>query len=61
MQWGLFCQIELIIMTIGLVASFIIYSYQNTKDSSFVKRVSLMANAIADALNSINSKKEEKK
>ena len=61
MQWGLFCQIELIIMTIGLVASFVIYSYQNTKDSSFVKRVSLMANAIADALNSINSKKEEKK
>lgn len=48
MNWGLFCQIEVILLTIGLVASFIITMRQNAKDNSFAKRVFALGKAIEE-------------
>lgn len=57
MNWGLFCQIEVILLTIGLVVSFVIAIQQNAKDNSFAKRVLALATAFEESL----KKKEEKK
>lgn len=48
MNWGLFCQIEVILLTIGLVASFIITMRQNAKDNSFAKRVFALGKALEE-------------
>lgn len=48
MNWGLFCQIEVILLTIGLIASFIITVHQNAKDNSFAKRVFALGKAIEE-------------
>lgn len=48
MNWGLFCQIEVILLTIGLVVSFIITMRQNAKDNSFAKRVFALGKAIEE-------------
>ena len=48
MSWALFCQIEVIILTCGLVASFVISARQNSKDNSFFKRVGGIAKALEE-------------
>ncbi len=48
MDWALFCQIEVILLTIGLVGSFLIYSRQNAKDNSFFKRVAAVGKALQE-------------
>ena len=65
MSWGLFCQIEVILLTLGLVIAFIIHSNQSAKDNSFFKRInalgktlSVVAKVIPDKIN-INKKEEE--
>lgn len=62
MAWGLFIQIEVIILTIGLVASFVISVKQNVKDNSFFKRIAAIGEVLGkwgkDMID--NQKKEEK-
>lgn len=48
MDWGLFCQIEVILLTIGLIISFIITMRQNAKDNSFAKRVFALGKAFEE-------------
>lgn len=48
MNWGLFCQIEVILLTIGLIVSFIIAMRQNAKDNSFAKRVFALVKAFEE-------------
>lgn len=48
MNWGLFCQIEVILLTIGLIVSFVITMQQNAKDNSFAKRVFALGKAFEE-------------
>lgn len=45
MSWALFCQIEVIVLTLGLVIAFVLSSRQNMKDNSFFKRVAAVGKA----------------
>lgn len=47
-NWGLFCQIEVILLTIGLIVSFVITMQQNAKDNSFAKRVFALGKAFEE-------------
>ena len=46
MDWILFLQIEVILLTIGLVASFIVSMQQNAKDNSFIKRSAVLSEVL---------------
>lgn len=64
MSWILFLQIEVILMTLGLVVSFILSMYQNGKDNSFAKKATAFGgifNQMADSItkNITNVKKED--
>ena len=48
MGWGLFCQIEVILLTIGLVLSFVVTVRQNAKDNSFAKRAFALGKAFEE-------------
>ena len=48
MDWALFCQIEVILLTIGLVIAFIISMLYNMKDNSFFKRVRALGVALSE-------------
>lgn len=48
MSWALFCQIEVILLTVGLVLAFVISCRQNAKDNSFFKRVSAAGKALQE-------------
>ncbi len=56
MSWLLFLQIEIILLTLGLVVSFVVSMHQNAKDNSFVKKISASVELLN---NSIAEKKEE--
>ena len=64
MSWVLFCQIEVILLTVGLVVSFIFSSRQSVKDNSFFKRFNLMTKGFAEAstalLNTFNANNVKK-
>lgn len=45
MDWMLFCQIEVIILTFGLVAAFVISFHQTAKDNSWFKRTAALGEA----------------
>ena len=59
MNWGLFCQIEVILLTIGLVTSFVITVRQNAKDNSFAKRVLALGQALAEYGKEITEKQSK--
>ena len=61
MSWALFCQIEVILLTIGLVLSFVISVRQGAKDNSFFKRVSAVGKAMDQYGRSITEKKKDEK
>lgn len=46
MSWALFCQIEVILLTLGLVISFIITARQHAKDDSFFKRIGAIGKSL---------------
>ena len=48
MNWVLFCQIEVIILTIGLVMIFVGGSIQNAKDNSFFARIASLGKALSE-------------
>lgn len=50
MGWDLFCQIEVIILTVGLVVAFVSSMWLAGKDNSFFKRVA----AIGKTINEMN-------
>ena len=57
MSWALFCQIEVILLTAGLIYAFCVSVKQNAKDNSFFKRVA----ATGSALSALGKSMEEKK
>lgn len=57
MSWDLFCQIEIIILTIGLVAVFIISKNCAYKDESFFRKVSAFGKVLGDYGNKISEMK----
>ena len=50
MSWVLFCQIEVILLTLCLIVSFVISMQQTAKDNSFFKRLGAVSKALADGL-----------
>ena len=67
MSWALFCQIEVILLTLGLVISFIIAARQHAKDDSFFKRIGAIGKSLeswgkglTSEITEKLSKKEEK-
>lgn len=54
MDWALFCQIEVIILTVGLVVAYLISMNQTTKDNSFCKRLGLFCKGIGAAIEDFN-------
>ena len=60
MSWVLFCQIEVILLTIGLVAAFVITAWQRVKDRSFYDRTSTLCKAAAEAVESLTKKMPKK-
>lgn len=52
MSWALFCQIEVILLTIGIVISFVVSMHQTTKDNSFFKRFGAISKVISDSITS---------
>lgn len=48
MDWVLFLQIEVIMLTIGLVLAFVISFRQTAKDNSFFRRTSAVAQALSE-------------
>jgi len=61
MNWGLFCQIEVILLTIGLVTSFVITVRQNAKDNSFAKRAFALGKAFEEYGKGIAEKQSKAK
>lgn len=53
MSWVLFCQIEVILLTVGLVASFVISMRQTAKDNSFFKRLRAILDGLTSGINTI--------
>lgn len=45
MSWVLFCQIEVILLTVGLVTSFVVNFHHTAKDNSWFKRISALGKA----------------
>ncbi len=60
MNWMLFCQIEVILLTIGLVISFVISMHQAAKDNSFFKRIGSVSKLMADATSAIAERMTKK-
>lgn len=58
MSWALFCQIEIILLTIGIVASFVISMRQTAKDNSFFKRMAAAGKALQEYGKSLTEKKD---
>ena len=48
MSWALFCQIEVILLTVGLVVSFVLHSYRRAKDDSFNGRIVALGKALEE-------------
>lgn len=48
MDWALFCQIEVMLLTLGLVISFTITWFYGAKDNSFFKRMTAIGKVIED-------------
>lgn len=46
MNWLLFCQIEVILLTVGLVCGFTVSMYFTQKDNSFAKRSAALGEAL---------------
>lgn len=61
MDWALFCQIEVMMLTAGLVISFIISTRQTTKDNSFFKRLKAVVEIAANGFKIEKHLKEIKK
>ena len=59
MSWALFFQIEVIILTAGLVMMFILSVYQGLKDNSFFKRTSGIAKAMSETMDAMQKKQNE--
>ncbi len=57
MSWVLFCQIEVILLTIGLVSAFVISCRQNVKDNSFYKRIGALGKALESFTKNLPDKK----
>ena len=58
MTWALFFQIEVILLTIGLVIAFVITLHQSKKDDSFFKRVASIWAALTAWGESTDKKKQ---
>lgn len=58
MSWALFCQIEVILLTVGLVSAFVISFKQNTKDNSFFKRMAAVGKVIESVSKNLPEKNQ---
>ena len=58
MSWVLFCQIEVILLTVGLVCSFVVSVNYTQKDSSFAKRSNALSEAFKAFSKDIADKRE---
>ena len=58
MSWLLFCQIEVILLTVGLVCSFVSSVYWTQKDNSFAKRSAALGEAFKAFSKDITDKRE---
>ena len=61
MEWALFFQIEVIMLTAGLIILFVISTNQALKDNSFFKRIQALAQAISDYQKNSNEQKANEK
>ena len=60
MNWALFCQIEVILPTLGLVISFVINARQHAKDESFFKRIGAIGKSLETWSKSMTNEIAEK-
>lgn len=58
MSWLLFCQIEVILLTVGLVCSFVVSMNYTQKDNSFAKRSAALGEAFKALAKDISEKHE---
>jgi len=56
MSWMLFCQIEVILLTVGLVCAFTVSMYFTQKDNSWAKRTAALGEAFKAFSKEINEK-----
>lgn len=58
MSWLLFCQIEVILLTVGIVFGFAITMYFTQKDNSWAKRTAALGEAFKALAKDIPEKQE---
>lgn len=60
MTWGLFFQIEVIVLTIGLVGAFLIGMNYSVKESNFNKKMDILGDLLNTIANNLKDQQEKK-
>lgn len=59
MNWVLFLQIEVVLLTIGLVCSFVVSMYFTQKDNSWAKRTMALGGALKEFSKDISTSRSD--